>query len=34
MLYEKGNLNPDFLHLGLVGIKDFDLFWKLVEQIL
>ena len=34
MLYEKGNLNPDFLHVGLVGIKDFDLFWKLVEQIL
>ncbi|MCE9642723.1 MAG: hypothetical protein K8Q97_00200 [Candidatus Andersenbacteria bacterium] len=25
---EKGNLNPDYLHIGLVGIFDYKLFWK------
>jgi NDP-sugar pyrophosphorylase family protein/thiamine kinase-like enzyme len=34
VMYEKGNLNPDFLHVGLVGIFDFELFWNLVDKIL
>ncbi|MDP1844439.1 MAG: hypothetical protein Q8K64_13560 [Sediminibacterium sp.] len=33
-IYDKGNLNPDFLHVGLVGVNDYQTFWKLVEQIL
>jgi dTDP-glucose pyrophosphorylase len=34
VMYEKGNLNPDFLHVGLVGIYDYQLFWSLVDKIL
>jgi len=34
ILYEKGNLNPDFLHIGLVGINDYKIFWDLVDVTL
>jgi len=34
IVYEKGNLNPDFLHIGLVGIYDFKLFWEIVQSTL
>lgn len=27
-VYDKGTLTPDFLHIGLVGIKDYQIFWK------
>jgi thiamine kinase-like enzyme len=33
-MYEKGNLNPDFIHIGLVGINNFKLFWKIVNDVL
>ena len=33
-LYEKGNLIPDLLHIGLVGIFDYQIFWSLVDTIL
>lgn len=33
-MYEKGNPNPDFLHIGLVGINDYGQFWKLVDDVL
>ena len=28
IFYEKGNINPDFLHIGIVGIYDYKLFWN------
>lgn len=34
VIYEKGNLNPDFLHIGLVGINDYKLFWEIADKIL
>jgi dTDP-glucose pyrophosphorylase len=33
-VYEKGNLAPDLLHIGLVGIFDFSLFWELADKAL
>ncbi|MFZ3069232.1 MAG: hypothetical protein WA052_02835 [Microgenomates group bacterium] len=27
-IYDKGNFDPDFLHIGLVGINDFKAFWS------
>jgi thiamine kinase-like enzyme len=33
-MYEKGNIIPDFLHVGLVGVHDYKLFWSLVESTL
>jgi len=33
-LYEKGNLMPDLLHIGLVGIYDYEIFWNLVDTVL
>lgn len=33
-MYEKGNLMPDLLHIGLVGIHDFQLFWRIVDEVL
>jgi len=33
-MYEKGNLMPDLLHIGLVGIHDYTLFWNLVDEVL
>lgn len=32
-MYEKGMINPDYLHIGLVGIKDHKSFWKFAEEI-
>lgn len=34
IMYDKGNLNPDYLHVGLLGIYDYKPFWDLVEQTL
>lgn len=33
-IYEKGNLIPDLLHIGLVGIYDYEIFWDLVDKVL
>ncbi|MFN9998456.1 MAG: hypothetical protein ACK52X_02410, partial [bacterium] len=33
-VYEKGNLTPDLLHIGLVGIFDFSTFWDLADKVL
>jgi dTDP-glucose pyrophosphorylase/thiamine kinase-like enzyme len=33
-MYEKGNLMPDLLHIGLVGIHDYKLFWSIVDDVL
>lgn len=30
---EKGFLNPDFLHIGLVGVHDYDAFWKSLNDL-
>ncbi|MBA4319484.1 MAG: hypothetical protein C0412_13870 [Flavobacterium sp.] len=32
-IYDKGNLNPDFLHIGLVGVNDFSAFWTELETL-
>lgn len=32
-IYDKGMINPDLLHIGLVGIKDFKKFWKEAKDI-
>jgi NDP-sugar pyrophosphorylase family protein/thiamine kinase-like enzyme len=34
VFYEKGNLSPDFLHIGIVGINNYELFWRLAEKTL
>lgn len=34
IMYDKGNLNPDYLHVGLLGIHDYAQFWKLVTETL
>jgi NDP-sugar pyrophosphorylase family protein len=30
--FDKGHLNPDLLHIGIVGIYDFEIFWKLASD--
>ncbi len=30
--FDKGHLNPDYLHIGIVGINDFEFFWNLAEN--
>ena len=30
--YDKGHLNPDLLHIGIVGIFDFEIFWTLAAK--
>ena len=32
-IYDKGNLDPDFLHIGLVGINDYKAFWSALEKM-
>lgn len=32
-MYDKGMLNPDFLHIGLVGIQDHGAFWKALKDL-
>lgn len=32
-IYDKGNLDPDFLHIGLVGINDYEAFWKALSKL-
>lgn len=34
IFYEKGNLSPDFLHVGIVGIYNFKLFWEIADNVL
>jgi len=31
--YDKGALSADFLHIGLVGIKDYQAFWKQLQKL-
>lgn len=33
-LYDKGMINPDYLHIGLVGIKDYAAFWESKQRVL
>jgi hypothetical protein len=33
-IYDKGMLEPDYLHIGLVGVNDYRLFWKIAKQML
>src|SRR3989344_4746158 len=32
--YPKGSLHPDYLHIGLVGVKDYAVFWKCAQKLL
>lgn len=32
IFHDKGNISPDFLHVGIVGINNYKLFWKLAEE--
>ena len=34
IFYDKGNINPDFLHIGLVGIYNYKSFWDLAVNFL
>ena len=34
VFYDKGNLSPDFLHVGIVGIYNYKLFWELTDNVL
>ena len=31
VFYDKGNLNQDYLHIGIVGINNFKLFWEIAD---
>jgi NDP-sugar pyrophosphorylase family protein len=33
-IHDKGFINYDFIHIGLVGIKDYKIFWKTAEKII
>jgi len=33
VFHEKGNMNPDYVHIGLVGVHDFASFWKGVRHL-
>jgi hypothetical protein len=33
-IYDKGTIDPDFLHIGLVGIKTYSIFWKELKTLL
>lgn len=33
-IYDKGEVKPDFLHIGLVGIRDYKVFWKKLRHLL
>lgn len=32
-LHDKGAINPDYLHIGLVGIKDYRKFWDIMRRL-
>lgn len=32
-MYEKGMMEPDFLHIGLVGIREYESFWKNLREL-
>jgi hypothetical protein len=34
VFYDKGNISPDFLHIGVVGVNNYRLFWELAENTL
>ncbi|MEO6077923.1 MAG: NDP-sugar synthase, partial [Candidatus Andersenbacteria bacterium] len=31
-IYDKGMMDPDYIHIGLVGINDYENFWKFLEK--
>jgi hypothetical protein len=34
VFYDKGNLSPDFLHVGILGINNYKLFWEIADSVL
>ncbi len=34
VFHEKGNISPDFLHIGVVGVNNYKLFWHLADEVL
>lgn len=34
VFYDKGNINPDFLHVGIVGVNNYKLFWDIADDVL
>lgn len=32
-LHKKGMMSTDFLHIGLVGVKDYEAFWKILNEL-
>lgn len=32
-MYEKGMMDPDFLHIGLIGVHDYDSFWRYLRAL-
>jgi NDP-sugar pyrophosphorylase family protein len=34
VFYEKGNLTPDYLHVGVVGINNYKLFWEIADNFI
>jgi NDP-sugar pyrophosphorylase family protein len=34
IFHDKGNMTPDFLHIGIVGINNYELFWDIASKIL
>lgn len=34
VMFDKGNLSPDFLHTGIIGVNNFKLFWNIADVLL
>ncbi len=32
-MYDKGMMDPDFLHIGLIGVQEYKLFWKNLREL-
>lgn len=34
IFHDKGNMTPDYLHIGIVGVNNYKLFWEIASKIL
>lgn len=32
-IYEKGSINTDYLHIGLIGVNDYESFWQSLQKV-
>ena len=34
IFYDKGNMSPDYLHVGILGVNNYKLFWDIADKVL